>query len=70
MLKFVNALIAAAAIAAIVTVLTGSSARLDASPIAEPAQSALKACTQQPWPYLNCVGTRFGNPRIRLIKIN
>jgi len=69
-LKFVNALIAAAAIAAIVTVLTGSSARLDASPIAEPAQSALKACTQQPWPYLNCVGTRFGNPRIRLIKIN
>ena len=69
MFKVANAVIAAAAIAAVVTVLTGSSASLDASPIAEPAQTEMKACTQQPWPYLNCVGTQFGNPRIRLIKI-
>ena len=30
-------------------------------------EAALKACTQQPWPYLNCVGTPLGNPRIRLV---
>lgn len=67
MFKFTNALIAAAAVAAIVTVLTGSSDRLDAGPIAEPAQTTLKTCTQRPWPYLNCVGTPVGNPHIRLI---
>jgi len=27
----------------------------------------LKACTKQPWPYLNCVGTPLGNPRIGLV---
>jgi hypothetical protein len=65
--KVTNALIAAAAVAAIVTVLTGSSARLDAGPVAEPAQTTLKVCTLRPWPYLNCVGTSVGNPRIRLV---
>jgi hypothetical protein len=50
-------------------VLTSSSSRLDAGPIAEPARSVLKTCTQQPWPYLNCVGTPVGNPKIRLIEI-
>jgi hypothetical protein len=29
--------------------------------------AALNDCTQRPWPYLNCVGTPVGNPRIRLI---
>ena len=69
MFKFTHALIAAAAVAAVVTVLTSSSSRLDAGPIAGPAQTVLKTCTQQPWPYLNCVGTPVGNPRIRLIEI-
>ena len=67
MFKFTNCVIAAAAIAAALTVLTGTSARLDAGPLAEPARKTLQACTQRPWPYLNCVGTSLGNPRIRLV---
>ena len=70
MFKMTNAVIAAAIAAALVTLLTGSSDRLDASPMPEAARAAMKACTQQPWPYLNCVGTPYGNPRIRVIKIN
>ena len=67
MFKVTHSIIAAAAIAGVVTVLTGNSDRVGAGPLAEPAQSALKACTERPWPYLNCVGTRFGDPHIRLI---
>jgi len=70
MFKLINAVIAAAAVAAVITALTTASAPLDASPVAEPAQTAMKACNQQPWPYLNCVGTPFGNPNVRLIKVN
>ena len=68
--KVTNAVIAAAIIAALITLLTSTSDRLDASPVAEPVQEAMKACTQQPWPNLNCVGTPYGNPNIRVIKIN
>jgi hypothetical protein len=68
--KLTHAVIAAAAIAAIITLLTSSSDRLVAGPVAEQTQKEMKACTQQPWPYLNCVGTPYGNPRIRVIKIN
>ena len=67
MFKLTNCIIAAAVIAGAVAVLTGTSDRLAAGPLAEPAQSALKACTERPWPYLNCVGTPFGDPHIRLI---
>ena len=69
MVKITNAILAAATVAALVTLLTGSSGRLDASPMPEPMQSAIKVCSQQPWPYQNCVGTPYGNPRIRLIEI-
>ncbi len=68
-LKVTKAIAAAAVIAAIVTVLTESSSRLEASPTAEPVHSAMKACAQQPWPYLHCVGTSFGNPKVRVIEI-
>jgi hypothetical protein len=67
MFKVTHSIIAAAAIAGVITVLTGNSERLDAGPLAEPAQSTLKACTERPWPYLNCVGTPFGDPHVRLI---
>ncbi len=67
--KVTNAILISALIAAIVTILTSSSDRLDASPMPEQAQTAMKACAQQPWPYLNCVGTPYGNPRIRVIEI-
>ncbi|HSP51161.1 MAG TPA: hypothetical protein VLN61_13485 [Pseudolabrys sp.] len=66
MLKTTTAVMVAAAIAAAVTVLSPSSP-VDAGPLALPAETALKACTQRSWPYLNCVGTLYGNPRIRLV---
>jgi hypothetical protein len=67
MLKSTTAVILAAAIAAAFTVLSAPTAHVDAGPLAKPAEAALKACTQRAWPYLNCVGTPFGNPRIRLV---
>lgn len=69
MFKVTQAVIAAAVIAAIITLLTGTSDPLVASPVAEKEHAAMKACAQQPWPYLNCVGTPYGNPKIRLIEI-
>jgi hypothetical protein len=67
MLKSIAAVMAAAAIVGVLTLLSATNARLDAGPLAKPAEAVLKACTQQPWPYLNCVGTPLGNPRIRLV---
>ncbi len=67
MYRLINACTAAAVIAGAVTLLTGTSARLDAGPLAEPAQTMLKTCTQRPWPYLNCIGTPIGHPGIRLV---
>lgn len=67
MFKSINAIVAAAAIAGALTFLSAPGGRLDAGPLAEPAQSALLACTERPWPYLNCVGTPLGNPHIRLV---
>lgn len=66
----VSAVLAAAAIAGAFTLLTTASDRLDAGPLAPPAppaEAVFKICTQQPWPYLNCVGTPLGNPNVRLI---
>jgi hypothetical protein len=67
MLKTTTAIMVAATIAAAVTMLSAPSAPVDAGPLAQPAQTALKACTQRAWPYLDCVGTPIGNPRIRLV---
>jgi hypothetical protein len=66
--KLSNAIIVAAAIATVFTVMTEST-NLVAGPMPEQAQTEMKACTQQPWPYLNCVGTPYGNPKIRVIPI-
>ena len=67
MLHSTTAIMIAAAIAAAVTVLSAPTASVDAGPIAAPAEAAMKACNNQPWPYLHCVGTQFGNPHIRLV---
>ncbi len=67
MLKLAQAVLAAATIAAVFTILTATSERLDAGPLPAAKEAVLKDCTQRPWPYLNCVGTPVGNPRIRLI---
>jgi hypothetical protein len=69
MLKSTTAVMLAAAIAAAFTVLSAPTAHVDAGPLAKPAETALKACSQRAWPYLNCVGTEFGNPRIRLVTV-
>ena len=67
MLKALSAILSAAAIAAIITVFSSPTATVDAGPLAAPAEAAIKACTQRPWPYLNCVGTELGNQKIRLV---
>jgi hypothetical protein len=66
MLKTITAVMSAAAIAALATVFS-SQGQVDAGPLPKPAETVLKACSQNPWPYLNCVGTSVGNPRIRLV---
>jgi len=65
--KLMTAVMAAAFIAAAITVLSAPAAHVDASPrpVAEAVQ--MQACAQRPWPNLRCVGTPFGNPRIRLV---
>jgi hypothetical protein len=67
MWKASTAVMAAASIAAVATILTTPTSKLDASPLAAPAVAAMTACAQRPWPYLHCVGTPFGNPHIRLV---
>jgi hypothetical protein len=67
MLKSISAIAVAAAIAAIFTVMSAPAAKVDAGPIAKPAELAMTACAQRPWPYLRCVGTEFGNQKIRLV---
>ena len=39
-------------------------------PLPKRAADAITACKQRPWPYINCVGTEFGNPHVRLISID
>jgi hypothetical protein len=67
MLKTISVVMTAATIAGLVTLLSAPSAPVDAGPLAMPAETALKVCTQKAWPYLNCVGTPLGNPHIRLV---
>jgi len=67
MLKAISAILSAAAIAAVITVVSSPSGTVDAGPLTAPAEAALKSCKQRPWPYLNCVGTPLGNQRIRLV---
>ena len=69
MLKTIAAILAAATIAATITLLSAPITDVVASPLPKPAADAITACKQHPWPYLNCVGTEFGNPHVRLISI-
>jgi hypothetical protein len=58
MLKFIAAVIAAAAIAGVFTFQSAASARTGAAPqpVEVVADAAPQACTPQPWPYLTCAG--------------
>ena len=69
MLKTIGAIIAAAIIAAAITIISAPIADVVAEPLPQPAVDAITACEQHPWPYLNCVGTEFGNPHVRLISL-
>lgn len=66
MLKY-TAVMAAATIAAAVTILTAPTTPVVATPAAKPVAEAITACAQRPWPYLRCVGTEFGSRQIRLV---
>ena len=56
-----------AVMAAAVTVLSAPAAKVAAGPMPATTVAAMRACAERPWPYLHCVGTRFGNPHIRLV---
>ncbi len=68
MLNTIPAVMSAAAVAALVTALTGPSP-VDAGPMAKPVEAAMHSCVNQPWPYLHCVGTQFGSPKVRLVSV-
>ncbi len=67
MLKVLSAIVSAAAIAAVMTISFAPSGSVKAGPLAGKNGATLKTCTARPWPYLNCVGTEHGNPKIRLV---
>lgn len=67
MLKTIAAIVAAAIIAGAITIISAPIADVVASPLPQPVADAITTCKQHPWPYLNCVGTEFGNPHVRLI---
>lgn len=67
MLKTTTAVMIAAAVATVVTVLTSPAANVNASPLPAASAEPIAACAQRAWPYLSCVGTPYGNPRVRLV---
>ena len=67
MFQTFSAIVAAAAIAAAITLFVAPASELAAGPLAKPDEVALTACAHRPWPYSSCVGTRLGNPRVRLV---
>jgi len=67
MLKATTAVMVAAAIAAAITILSAPTTNVNASPLPQVAAAPMHACAQRAWPYLRCVGTQFGNPKVRLV---
>lgn len=67
MLKTTTAVMVAATIAATVTILSAPATHVSASPLPPAAAAPMTACAQRAWPYLRCVGTQFGNPKVRLV---
>lgn len=67
MLKSISAVMAAAAVAATVTFLLAPAAEVSAGPMSQATSAQMRDCADRAWPYLRCVGTRFGNPHVRLV---
>jgi hypothetical protein len=67
MLKLLSAVVAAAGIAGVLTLLPGApSAPLSVSPPAKPQQVS-DTCVDRPWPYLNCVVSQLDESRPKLL---
>jgi hypothetical protein len=64
-LKAIATIMAAAAIAAVITVATTPATQVNATPVASAAP--MTTCAQRAWPYSGCVGASYGNPHIRLV---
>ena len=66
MLKLLSAIVVAAGIAGVLTLLPAAkSARLAASPPAKSEQVSPEVCPDRPWPYLNCIGAPLEEARLR-----
>ena len=70
MLNSLAAVVVAATAATAITLLSAPTTDAVASPLPTTGTEGNQACKQQPWPYSNCVGTEFGNPKVRLIAID
>jgi hypothetical protein len=58
MLKLLSAVVAAAGIAAALTLLPGTtSTQLSVSPLTKSEQAPPETCADRPWPYLKCIGS-------------
>jgi hypothetical protein len=66
-MKSLSAILAAAAAAAVFTLLAAPGEPVTADPMPQAAAEEMHACASRPWPYLRCVGTQYGNPKIRLV---
>jgi hypothetical protein len=65
--KLTTAIMAAAFIAAAFTLLSAPTAQVVAGPRPAAEAAQMHACAARPWPYLRCVGTAYGDPRVRLV---
>jgi len=61
----IAAIIAATIIAATFTILPAPIGTVTTNLLSKPTSDAITACTQNPWPYVNCVGTEFGGQHVR-----
>lgn len=66
-MKSLTAILAAAAAAAVITFMSMPGDEVAAGPMPQATADQMHACANRPWPYLRCVGTPFGNPKIRLV---
>ena len=67
MFKSISAVLAAAAVAATLTLMSAPGAFVTADPMPQAARAKMAACAERPWPYARCVGTEYGKPGVRLV---
>lgn len=68
MLKTISAILTAAIIAGIATLVSApTGGPVSAGPLPQKEEATLIGCKARAWPYNTCVGTAVGNPKIRLV---